>query len=506
MNVIIRSSVNGGSFLSKMVDFNKGESNVRKSCAVPFSPMSKFPRSKSVIEREQSIPRTPLQTAVGKEEFDSPSRLRNTRVVTYNNLDQDVQSSPKKPQGMSVQPQLQSSNPMANNNPALPMSLQGKLSILGKVHPTGEDACKEAILDHQGQISIIFPLVLRKLERSFQRKVICSEERFANEEHCNSLACPGHTYTMRIMECKEKLDYTVLYESQFLMELQRHSSMTTTEASYLTIGTIEPPLNKQHDFLQYPLDGMESLGTEEDLIALGHNMTVVEADGHYVEPFVELKISGYLSSSPPSATFFAFSLSILYISDYPTVRNTARMSRVGASTLSRGYRASVNVRGMTTAGLTDSEQDDSDDEHDNNESHPQVVDTVNYCAYPAVLNCGNNNFDVFELENLDENWSNQKQNEFEDSSPEDLYDQTYFKCMKLGKLNKVLKDQVNTLKCDFKNKTENTSHKIEALESDKQGLHDKVLLLEKEVNDAKEKMKSTLDELHSAKLDVVLSQ
>ncbi|KAF6159111.1 hypothetical protein GIB67_032728, partial [Kingdonia uniflora] len=55
------------------------------------------------------------------------------------------------------------------------------------------------------------------------------------------------------------VDYTVLYESQFLMELQSHSCLTTTEASYLTIGTIKPPLNKQQDFLQYPFNGLESL-------------------------------------------------------------------------------------------------------------------------------------------------------------------------------------------------------------------------------------------------------
>ncbi|KAF6142635.1 hypothetical protein GIB67_015121, partial [Kingdonia uniflora] len=173
---------------------------------------------------------------------------------------------------------------------------------------------------------------------------------------------------MRIIECKEKLNYMVLYESQFLMELQSHSCLTTTEASYLTIGTIKPPLNKQQDFLQYPFNGLESLkkayrlriASLTSLSALnfeieGHNMTVVEADGHYVKPFMvknlniysgktysvlvkadqdasrnywaasnELKISGYLSSSPPLATFFAFSLSIRSISDYPTVGNTAR--------------------------------------------------------------------------------------------------------------------------------------------------------------------------------------
>ncbi|KAF6155688.1 hypothetical protein GIB67_007125 [Kingdonia uniflora] len=109
-NAVIRSSVNGGGFLSKMVDFNKGESNVRKSCIIP---LSNFPRSKSVTEREQRIPRNPLQTAE-KKSSTPPPRLRNTRVVAYNNLDQDVQSSSKKPQGVSVQPQLQSSNPMAN--------------------------------------------------------------------------------------------------------------------------------------------------------------------------------------------------------------------------------------------------------------------------------------------------------------------------------------------------------------------------------------------------------
>ncbi|KAF6138438.1 hypothetical protein GIB67_028010 [Kingdonia uniflora] len=78
--------------------------------------------------------------------------------------------------------------------------------------------------------------------------------------------------------------------------------------------------------------------------------------------------------------------------------------------------------------------------------------------------------------------------------------------MKLSKLNKVLKDQVNTLKCELQEKTESTSHEIEVLENEKLGLHDNIVFLEKEVNDAKEKMKSTLDELRSAKLDVVLSQ
>ncbi|KAF6164325.1 hypothetical protein GIB67_029208 [Kingdonia uniflora] len=60
--------------------------------------------------------------------------------------------------------------------------------------------------------------------------------------------------------------------------------------------------------------------------------------------------------------------------------------------------------------------------------------------------------------------------------------------------------------CKLQNKAESTSLEIKVLENDKQGPHDKGVLLEKEVNDAKEKMKSPLDELHSAKLDVILSQ
>ncbi|KAF6144501.1 hypothetical protein GIB67_013145 [Kingdonia uniflora] len=147
--------------------------------------------------------------------------------------------------------------------------------------------------------------------------------------------------------------------------------------------------------------------------------------------------------------------------------------------------------------------DDSDDEN-NNESHPQVVENRPYCAYPAILNYGNDNYGVFALENSVKNPSDQEQNEFEDMNLKDLYAQTLAKCLKLDKLNKVLKDQVNTLKCELQDKTENTSHEIDILENEKLGLHDKIVCLEKEVNDAKEKIKSTLDELCLAKLDVVL--
>lgn len=54
----------GGGLLAKMVD-TKGESPalLRKSCVAPSA--SKFPRSKSVCEREPRIPISPFNTAVG---------------------------------------------------------------------------------------------------------------------------------------------------------------------------------------------------------------------------------------------------------------------------------------------------------------------------------------------------------------------------------------------------------------------------------------------------------
>lgn len=63
VSVGIRSSYGGG-LLAKMTD-SKFESSalLRKSCATPSS--SKFPRSKSVCEREPRIPMSPFKSAVG---------------------------------------------------------------------------------------------------------------------------------------------------------------------------------------------------------------------------------------------------------------------------------------------------------------------------------------------------------------------------------------------------------------------------------------------------------
>ncbi|KAF6137566.1 hypothetical protein GIB67_031845, partial [Kingdonia uniflora] len=283
-NAVIRSSVNGGDFLSKMVDFNNGESNVRKSCVVPFSPMYKFPRSKSVTEREQSKISFTDRCRNLQEEFDSPSHAKKHKSGSLQQSRSGCAKFSEKTAGQNVAihwhgiPQIGS--PWSDRTEGLTQC---------PIMP-GDTFVYQFVVDRVCLFSLNFYIY------------------------------PGHSYTMRIMECKEKLDYTVLYESQFLMELQSHSCLTTTVASYLTIGTIKPPLNKQQEFLQYPFNGLESLRGRFNCSGLTypslepgvcHNMTVVEADGHYVEPFVELKISGYLSSSPPSATLFAFSLSIL---------------------------------------------------------------------------------------------------------------------------------------------------------------------------------------------------
>jgi hypothetical protein len=64
-NGVVRCSFAGGGLLAKMVD-NKGESPalLRKSCAAP-SANFKFPRSKSVCEREARIPISPCKSSVG---------------------------------------------------------------------------------------------------------------------------------------------------------------------------------------------------------------------------------------------------------------------------------------------------------------------------------------------------------------------------------------------------------------------------------------------------------
>ncbi|XP_022159134.1 uncharacterized protein LOC111025563 isoform X2 [Momordica charantia] len=126
----IRSSFGGG-LLAKLVD-TKGESPatamLRKSCAVPCA--SKFPRSKSVSEREPRISSpTPFNSnsAVAKKSATPPPSLRNQRT-------------PAAPR------QSQSGHLDSDNSTSLPINLPGRLSILGKEAVQQRDTAQKIAL------------------------------------------------------------------------------------------------------------------------------------------------------------------------------------------------------------------------------------------------------------------------------------------------------------------------------------------------------------------------
>ncbi|KAL6959103.1 hypothetical protein U1Q18_046089 [Sarracenia purpurea var. burkii] len=123
---IVRCSVGGG-LLCKMVD-SKGESPglVRKSCAAPS--MSKFPRSKSVSEREPRIPRSPFNTAE-KKSWTPPPSLRNARVAVSLNMGGGDSQNFSNSRAATPQSESQSGG---NDSKSLAMNLPGKLSMLGK--------------------------------------------------------------------------------------------------------------------------------------------------------------------------------------------------------------------------------------------------------------------------------------------------------------------------------------------------------------------------------------
>ncbi|XP_058195248.1 uncharacterized protein LOC131311710 [Rhododendron vialii] len=125
---VIRSSFGGG-LLAKLVD-SKGDSTspalVRKSCVTPS--VSKFPRSKSVCDREPRIPRSPYNTAEKKSVTPPPS-LRNARAAASLKMGAgDAQNSANSRVVVVSQPESQS----GSDNKSLAMNLPGKLSMLGK--------------------------------------------------------------------------------------------------------------------------------------------------------------------------------------------------------------------------------------------------------------------------------------------------------------------------------------------------------------------------------------
>ncbi|KAJ7953623.1 DUF936 family protein [Quillaja saponaria] len=133
----------GGGLLAKMVE-TKGDSPalLRKSSVTPSA--SKFPRSRSVCERQPRIPASPFKSAEKESETPPPS-LQNAKVYTSNNMTGDVQNSNSK---ITSQPQLQS-NSLASESSislSLPMNLPGKLSLLGKEAVQQREAAQKIAL------------------------------------------------------------------------------------------------------------------------------------------------------------------------------------------------------------------------------------------------------------------------------------------------------------------------------------------------------------------------
>uniref|UniRef100_A0A803PF88 Uncharacterized protein n=1 Tax=Cannabis sativa TaxID=3483 RepID=A0A803PF88_CANSA len=121
----------GGGILGKMLD-SKGESPalLRKSCVVPSS-NGKFPRSRSVCEREPRIPISPFNSADIKSST-PPPRLRNTKIATQLNMAGESQNSSSNTKSSNQPQHVNNISPDNNKSTCLSMNLPGKLSILGK--------------------------------------------------------------------------------------------------------------------------------------------------------------------------------------------------------------------------------------------------------------------------------------------------------------------------------------------------------------------------------------
>ncbi|KAL4364206.1 hypothetical protein GQ457_04G007270 [Hibiscus cannabinus] len=117
----------GGGLLAKMMD-TKGESPalLRKSCAAPSS-ASKFPRSKSVIDREPRIPICPLNSTPLQEKKSStpPPSSKRGRVASASINNSSFATEQQ-------QSQLDNNTSVLDNSKSLAMNLPGKLGMLGK--------------------------------------------------------------------------------------------------------------------------------------------------------------------------------------------------------------------------------------------------------------------------------------------------------------------------------------------------------------------------------------
>ncbi|KZV43849.1 Leucine-rich repeat-containing protein 50 [Dorcoceras hygrometricum] len=122
----VRSSV-GGALLSKMAEVKAETPIIRKSFA--FSTVSKFPRSKSVCDRDQKISISPLNISE-KKSSTPPPRLRNA-VPTVSPSNGGSSESNIKSKIISHSP-FKSSDSNFTDDTCLHLNLPGKLSILGK--------------------------------------------------------------------------------------------------------------------------------------------------------------------------------------------------------------------------------------------------------------------------------------------------------------------------------------------------------------------------------------
>ncbi|KAJ6689024.1 hypothetical protein OIU85_005439 [Salix viminalis] len=142
-NGVIRCSFAGGGSLAKMMD-TKGESPalLRKSC-IASSANFKFPRSKSVCEREARIPISPCKSSEKKSSTPPPS-LRNARAVASLRMGGEAHNSSnlKAISEMQTQP----GNAASDSGTGLSMSLPGKLNVLGKEAVLQREAAQKIAL------------------------------------------------------------------------------------------------------------------------------------------------------------------------------------------------------------------------------------------------------------------------------------------------------------------------------------------------------------------------
>ncbi|KAF9677920.1 hypothetical protein SADUNF_Sadunf08G0158000 [Salix dunnii] len=142
-NGVIRCSFAAGGSLAKMLD-TKGESPalLRKSC-IASSANFKFPRSKSVCEREARIPISPCKSSDKKSSTPPPS-LRNARAVASLRMGGEAHNSSnlKAISEMQTQP----GNSASDSGTGLSMSLPGKLNVLGKEAVLQREAAQKIAL------------------------------------------------------------------------------------------------------------------------------------------------------------------------------------------------------------------------------------------------------------------------------------------------------------------------------------------------------------------------